>query len=62
MRIGEYHIGEKICPRGGIIKKRIAHRIHNFTAYAWVLSDTFSLQWDIHRAEPLKQTRFKDMV
>ena len=32
---------------GGNVKNRIAHRIHNVTAYAWVLSDTFSLQWDI---------------
>ena len=29
------------------VKNRIAHRPHNVTTYAWVLSDTFSFQWDI---------------
>ena len=32
---------------GGNDEKWIAHRIHKVTAYAWVLSDTFSLQWDM---------------
>ena len=43
---------ERKCVRedpsvGGNVKNRIAHRIHNVTAYVWVVSDTFSLQWDI---------------
>ena len=32
---------------GGYVKNSIAHRIYNATAHAQVLSDTFSLQWDI---------------
>ena len=45
---------ERKCVRedpseGGNVKNRIAHRIHNITAYARVLSDIFSLQWDIKK-------------
>ena len=32
---------------GGNVKNKIAHRINNVNADAGVLSDTFSLQWDI---------------
>ena len=32
---------------GGNLENRIAHGIHYVTAYAWVLSDTFSLEWDM---------------
>ena len=32
---------------GGYVANSIAHRFHNVTAYTWVLSGTFSLQWDM---------------
>ena len=34
---------------GGNIKKSMSHKFYNVTAYACVLSDTFSLQEDIKR-------------
>ena len=34
---------------GGNVNKRIAHTIHNLTAYGWVLSASFSLQEDMKR-------------
>ena len=33
---------------GGNVMKPFSFPIFNDTAYAWVLSDTFSLQWDIN--------------
>ena len=43
---------ERKCVRedpsgGNNVKNRIAYRIYTVTAYAWVLSDTFSNQLDI---------------
>ena len=44
-----YILLEKKCDQedqsvGGNVKDRIGHRLHNITAYAWVLSGSFSLQ------------------
>ena len=45
----ERKIGREDPRVGGNVNKRIAHTIHNLTAYAWVLSASFSLQEDMKR-------------
>ena len=49
-----FHWREK-CTRedpcaGGNVMTPMRYPILNVTAFAWVLSDTFSLQWDIDRS------------
>ena len=43
---------ERKCTRedqsvGTNVENRVSHRLQNVTAYVWVHSGTFSLQWDI---------------